>query len=176
MKLDLSQIFDEEICNLDLDENLNIDTSDEAFNTKSDIKLEKPVNIAGGIYFIDDGVYLKAKITYEYIENCARCLTEFSEKAENDLSAKIIEKSNQQTEEEDEDEDIIIYYDGKNSELEIEEAILTSIELSLPMSSLCGENCKGLCSICGVDLNVDSCDCKHEDVDPRLEKLKHLFD
>ena len=177
MKLDLSQIFDEEICNLDLDENLNIDTSNGAFNTKSDVKLEKPVNIAGGIYLTDDGVYLNSKITYEYIESCARCLTEFSEKDENVLSAKIIEKSNQQTEEnEDDDDEIIIYYDSKNSELEIEEAILASIDLSLPMASICGENCKGLCTICGVDLNQESCDCKHEDVDPRLEKLKNLFD
>ena len=82
---------------------------------------------------------------------------------------------NQQMEEDD-DEDIIIYYDTKNSELEIEESILASIDLSRPMSSICGENCKGLCSMCGIDLNVESCDCKHEDVDPRLEKLKHLFD
>lgn len=176
MKLDLSQIFDEEICNLDLDENLNIDTSNEAFNTKCDIKLEKPVNIVGGVYFINDGVYLNAKISYEYIENCARCLTEFSEKQENILSAKIIEKSNQQIEEENDDDEIIIYYDGKNSELEIEGAILACIDLSLPIASICSENCKGLCTICGIDLNVESCDCKHEDVDPRLEKLKNLFD
>ena len=165
MKLDLSQIFDEEICNLDLDENLNIDTSNEAFETKSDIKLEKPVNIAGGIYLTDDGVYLNAKITYEYIESCARCLTEFSQKIETVLSAKIIEKSNQQTEDDDDDEETIVYYDSRDSELEIEEVITPYILLSLPMKSICDESCKGLCVKCGVNFNLDQCDCDKEDID-----------
>ena len=174
MKLDLSQIFDGSVCNLEIDETLNIDTSDEKFQTESNIRLKSAVNIAGNIYASENGAYLEAKLTYEYVENCARCLTEFSEKAENTLTAKIIEKSKEQTEQ-DEDE-IIIYYDEKDSVLDIEETILASIELAKPMKPLCGENCEGLCSICGVDLNVEKCNCTKQDIDPRLEKLKDLLD
>ncbi len=176
MKLDLSQIFDKDIYKLDLDESVDIKTSDENLKTISDIKLEKPVNITGSIYATEtDGeVYLDSKLTYEYVENCGRCLAVFSPKVESNLSAKIIENSNQQTEEDD--DELIIYYDSKNSELEIEEAILATIELNLPMKPLCGEDCKGLCDVCGVDLNVEQCDCTKDDIDPRLEKLKDLLD
>lgn len=175
MKLDLSQIFDGTIYKLDLEENLNIHTSDEAFEIERDIKLEKPVNITGSIYATEDGVHLNAELTYEYIENCARCLTEFSQKIETVLSAKIIEKSNQQIEEEDDEEDII-YYNSRDRQLQIEDIIMNSIVLSLPMKSICNENCKGLCAKCGVDLNVEQCNCTKQDIDPRLEKLKNLFD
>ena len=128
MKLNLSQIFDGTIYKLDLDENLNIDTSDDALSKEHSIKLEKPVNISGSIYGTEDGVYLTAKLTYECIENCARCLTEFSEEAESVLSAKIIENSNQQIEEEEEnDDEDIISYDSRKLNLEIEDIILTTI-------------------------------------------------
>lgn len=174
MKLDLSQIFDGSVCNLQIDESLNIDTSDKGFQTESNIRLETPVTIKGDIYASENSAYLEAKLTYEYIENCARCLTEFSAKIENTLTAKIIEKSKEQTEQDD--DEIIIYYDGKDSELEIEETILASIELGQPMKPLCGEDCEGLCSICGIDLNVEKCNCTKQDIDPRLEKLKDLLD
>ncbi|MCK4979647.1 MAG: DUF177 domain-containing protein [Candidatus Delongbacteria bacterium] len=47
--------------------------------------------------------------------------------------------------------------------------------LSLPFKKLCSENCKGLCSQCGKNLNVDSCTCsKEETIDPRWAKLAEL--
>lgn len=173
MKLNLSQIFDGTIYKLDIEEDLNIHTSDKAFIVERDIRIEKPVNITGSIYATDDGVYLSSKLTYEYIENCARCLTEFSQKIETVLSAKIIEESNQPNEDE---EETMIYYDSVKSQLEIEDSIRTSILLSLPMKVLCDENCEGLCDKCGKNLNEGQCECTHEDIDPRLEKLKNLFD
>lgn len=176
MKLDLSQIFDKDIYKLDLDESLDIKTSDKNFETKSDIRLDNPVKITGSIYATEDEgeLYLDAKLTYKYVESCGRCLTEFSPEVENDLSAKIIRNSNGQTEEDD--DELIIYYESKNSELEIEEAILATVELNRPMKPLCSEDCKGLCDVCGVDLNLEQCDCTKQDIDPRLEKLRDLLD
>lgn len=175
MKLNLSQIFDGTIYKLDLDERLNIHTSGSSLDTERDIKIDKPVHIEGSIYATEDGVYLSSNLTYEYIENCARCLTEFSEEIETVLSAKITENANQQNEEDDDDE-VIIDYDGRSEDFKIEEAIDMAILLSLPMKSVCGEECEGLCAQCGQNLNTGSCDCKSEDVDIRLEKLKDLFD
>jgi uncharacterized protein len=48
-------------------------------------------------------------------------------------------------------------------------------ELSIPMKRLCREDCKGLCSICGNDLNLKKCNCKIEvksDIWQPLQKLK----
>ena len=48
--------------------------------------------------------------------------------------------------------------------------------LAIPMQPFCRPDCKGLCLQCGQNLNIDSCDCKTDDVDPRLESLRSLLD
>ncbi len=46
--------------------------------------------------------------------------------------------------------------------------------LSLPMRPLCRENCKGLCTDCGANLNATSCACVKDEGDPRLAALRTL--
>jgi uncharacterized protein len=46
---------------------------------------------------------------------------------------------------------------------------------ALPMKFLCHEDCKGLCPICGTNLNEKNCDCKHDIIDERLAALKKLL-
>ena len=48
--------------------------------------------------------------------------------------------------------------------------------LAIPLQPFCRPDCKGLCMHCGQNLNVDSCDCEIEDVDPRLESLRSLLE
>ena len=45
-----------------------------------------------------------------------------------------------------------------------------------PMKPLCREDCRGLCPVCGTNLNRGACDCKREWEDPRLAVLKQLKD
>ena len=52
----------------------------------------------------------------------------------------------------------------------IREAVL----LELPYAPVCREDCKGLCPVCGVDRNRESCSCNTERIDPRLAVLKEL--
>ncbi len=49
-----------------------------------------------------------------------------------------------------------------------------AIVLSLPEKILCRAECSGLCSRCGVDLNVAACTCGPPDPDPRWDKLAEL--
>ncbi len=51
-----------------------------------------------------------------------------------------------------------------------------SFILSLPLRSLCGEDCKGLCGKCGANLNIKKCSCPQEkSADPRWETLTKLL-
>jgi uncharacterized protein len=47
--------------------------------------------------------------------------------------------------------------------------------LTLPMHSLCRPDCRGLCSNCGHNLNEGPCNCRTEEIDPRLADLKQLL-
>ncbi len=48
------------------------------------------------------------------------------------------------------------------------------IYLALPLQPLCREDCLGLCSQCGSDLNNKACACAMSEPDPRLAALAEL--
>ncbi len=57
-------------------------------------------------------------------------------------------------------------------ELELDEPIREAISLAEPIALLCRPDCRGLCPLCGVDLNSVT-DHRHDDepIDPRLAVL-----
>jgi uncharacterized protein len=64
------------------------------------------------------------------------------------------------------------YYQGDF--IDLTPIICEQIILQIPIKPLCSEECKGLCPQCGVNLNVASCNCHLEFVDPRLAVLKNI--
>jgi uncharacterized protein len=72
----------------------------------------------------------------------------------------------------DDDLTTAFYHDQK---IDLEELIREQFLLALPMKPLCDEACKGLCPICGANLNTNPCDCKPSWVDPRLKGLSDLL-
>ena len=58
--------------------------------------------------------------------------------------------------------------------LDLAEAIRQYTLVTVPMKPLCGENCAGLCPICGHNLNQGACDCPPQKIDPRWSKLRTL--
>ena len=70
----------------------------------------------------------------------------------------------------------IIYPDDNNGNLYFDGYFRESFFLAQPLRSLCKEDCRGLCQICGADLNKKQCGCKKEEyIDPRWEKLTDLI-
>ena len=72
-----------------------------------------------------------------------------------------------------EDADIgVSYY--KDDQIDLGEMMREQFYLALPMKPLCNDDCKGLCPICGTNLNRGTCDCNRQWEDPRLAALKTL--
>jgi uncharacterized protein len=64
-------------------------------------------------------------------------------------------------------------YSGK--ELDLEPALREALILALPPYPVCQESCKGLCPVCGTNLNERECGCDRKVPDPRwaaLEKFR----
>jgi uncharacterized protein len=107
--------------------------------------------------------------------SCARCLdpVEHALKGKFDLifrplgvDADVSERSISTPETE-----IGYYQDGG---LALEDVLREQVLLSLPVRSLCREDCKGLCPRCGQNLNSESCTCVTAPVDPRWSALSDL--
>ncbi len=60
--------------------------------------------------------------------------------------------------------------------LNVSNIVKNNIVAELPIRFLCKEDCKGICSTCGADLNITECNCKHEYFDERFAVLKKLLD
>ena len=71
----------------------------------------------------------------------------------------------------DESDDIIVL---ANDEVDVEELARDAFILDMDTKFLCSEDCKGLCSGCGANLNREACRCKKA-VDPRLARLAQLL-
>ena len=62
----------------------------------------------------------------------------------------------------------------RDEELDLGYLIREQLQLAVPMKPLCRAACRGLCTVCGIDRNVDRCDCETVWHDPRLEALRVL--
>jgi uncharacterized protein len=66
------------------------------------------------------------------------------------------------------------YYQGEG--LLLEEPLREQVLLTLPLKTLCRDDCKGLCPQCGKNLNEIQCSCVDEVEDPRWAALKGIRD
>lgn len=65
-------------------------------------------------------------------------------------------------------------YPIENGQLDLVPMVRESILLELDAERLCGEACAGLCPVCGVDRNVETCDCDTSVRDERWSALDGL--
>lgn len=102
---------------------------------------------------------------------CDRCLeavpTEFI--LEFTKNVDLDESSEEQAMELDEKN----YIDGYN--LDVDKLLYNEILIGWPMKILCREDCKGICNMCGQNLNKGTCDCEDTSLDPRMSVIRDVF-
>jgi len=106
---------------------------------------------------------------------CSRCLEPFTAPVDQEFDLRYTphaENTGEGEREIEEDDLTTAFYDG--DEIDLGHLMHERFVLSLPMKPLCGDGCKGLCSICGANLNAMTCDCKPVWEDPRLAALREL--
>lgn len=64
------------------------------------------------------------------------------------------------------------YYEGAG--LDLADAVREQVLLWLPMQRRCGEDCKGICLVCGRNRNKEECGCPQVPKDPRWAALQKL--
>lgn len=170
MIIDLSGFLDETVTEIPFNDSLKLDS---IYIDGKDRIFTEPVKVSGHVYKLEGTNYLTSDVSFKHVENCDRCLKEFTQNIKTSLSGELREKP-KETAEVNEKDDEVSYYEG--NKLNLKQPIINTIILSLPMKSLCGEDCKGLCPKCGKNLNKGQCECVVEEIDPRLEKLKDFFE
>ncbi|MDP2690016.1 MAG: DUF177 domain-containing protein [Deltaproteobacteria bacterium] len=103
---------------------------------------------------------------------CSRCLKEFEHAMDIPFSDFFVRHGAEQREKELRPEDMEINF-LEGPDIDTSEMILAQLALEDPMQPLCSPDCKGLCPVCGADLNKGPCGCeKAEKIDQRLAGIK----
>ena len=102
---------------------------------------------------------------------CGRCLSDVPEEIVFAFEREVDMK--QSEEELIKDLDESNYITGGN--LDVEQLVYNEILINWPLRVLCKDDCKGICSHCGKNLNQGPCDCKVENLDPRMAVISDIF-
>ncbi|MBI4654106.1 MAG: DUF177 domain-containing protein [Nitrospirae bacterium] len=106
---------------------------------------------------------------------CSRCLKNFSYPLHIKFDTEYIpfKELLQESEYELKREELDISF-YRDDQIDIEQLVKEQLFLAIPMKPLCKSDCQGICPKCGKDLNERACECKIEEIDPRLAILKKL--
>jgi uncharacterized protein len=112
----------------------------------------------------DGGVAVSGTVTARWEGECRRCLSSI----DGDLVADV--------------KDIFRKGGGPGEgtypltteHVNLRELVMDALFVSLPLLPLCRQDCKGICPLCGADLNSAPCECREVQVDPRWAGLSAL--
>lgn len=120
-----------------------------------DVHFKAPVRYDLLAQVQNNGLLVTGKVATVGTLRCGRCLREFDQPVE--VASFVFHQE-------------LTGQDFVDLTAQIREDII----LELPQRALCGESCKGLCPVCGADLNRRPCRCKVRRDDSRWAALNQL--
>jgi uncharacterized protein len=140
-----------------------------------EFEIVRPVSLAFDIYKDKRQFRLVGAVDSTLALHCSRCLESFElpVHAEFDLRYQPRTDAHAGAETEIQEDDLATaFYD--NDEIDLGQLVVEQFYLALPMTPLCSDDCKGLCPVCGTNLNRGTCDCRRQWEDPRFAALRAI--
>lgn len=113
-----------------------------------------PVAVSGEFYNRAGIVTLKYTVSCTLDVVCDRCLTELKRDYSYDFSHTVVPSLQSEGDIYD------TYLVAQHDSIDMNETAISDLLLMLPTKMLCREDCKGLCDICGCNLNERTCNCR----------------
>ena len=140
-----------------------------------DFDFEDPLRSKAKVSKSGRAAFVKGKVETSLRLRCVRCLKEFFYPLVStfELALLPLKETSKEDDVELEGSDLEagFYEEG---ELHLSEIACEQVFLEIPYQPLCREGCKGLCPVCGSDLNLSSCQCAREGFPSGFAVLKDL--
>lgn len=106
---------------------------------------------------------------------CSRCLATFETPLDSSFTIYFrkgvsMDVGEEQETELEEQDLISATYSG--DEIDLSHEIEEQVAMEVPLKPLCSEECKGLCPVCGTDLNQAGCSCPRGETSLKFSALK----
>lgn len=132
---------------------------------KSSVKFKK-IDASVSLNISSLGIGADFVVTYSAEFTCMRCLGKYTRTCNTNLHLSYVEGEDPYLSVENVEltphEVDKVFYQGSQIDLSI--GIREAIVLSLPITPSCRDDCRGLCPVCGINLNKGSCSCKREQI------------
>ncbi len=125
-----------------------------------------PVHVRLTLRSDHDGIAVAGEAWGRLHLSCSRCLVEYEQGFELELDEKYFFEPSLAEQKEG--------YEVRDQVIDLEPMLRDAIVLSIPMRPVHAEDCKGLCPVCGADLNVSDCQHGEQAVDARWAPLQSL--
>lgn len=165
MELDLSPVLNYDGKKIKIDESISLSAAD-----NDNFTVQSPVAIDGFVQNIGGTIELYGKCSATLGFSCDRCTEDFSSLVEFEITEKFRKEDTVSDSEENPDITPLC-----GTSLDLDEIVYSNLYMNLPSKFLCSDNCKGLCPVCGINLNNGECDCSTETTDPRFDILDSLL-
>ena len=119
----------------------------------AEVEFLSPVEARGVFVAMKDDVWVKAEVRARICTSCANCLGA----ATLEVCAPVEAHFAREPDPEDPD---LFPLTGRT--VRLNDAALGALWMRLPMRILCKPDCRGLCPVCGADLNIVKCACQKE--------------
>ena len=116
------------------------------------LRFAAPVSVDAEYVFDGSGFSVKGTLKTSLHSQCARCAKEFEEPFETKFDERFEKNA-------DEDGEC---YGFSGEELDVSQMLRDAILLNMQPYSVCRPDCRGLCPVCGCDLNTAQCACAQE--------------
>jgi len=113
------------------------------------------------------GLIFKITMTANVTLECVRCLDTYQQKLTIETTELFVFSAS--------DLDEGSYLLPENGKVDLTPFVREEMLLSIPIKSLCRQDCLGLCPICGENMNEIQCNHIVENIDPRFNGLQALL-
>ena len=127
-----------------------------------------PLTVDVELQALSDGIVVHGTVSGTWEAICRRCLG-----VAGGVAVAVVEELYQERPTSDE----AFTFDG--DAIDLSPLVRENLLVELPLAPLCRADCAGLCPVCGVDRNAETCSCDAVVGDPRwgpLDALKRQFD
>jgi uncharacterized protein len=146
-----------------------------------ELLFDKNIHIICKIQRDGDLTRIEGEVIVTAQQECSRCLESFEQDIVGNFSIVVHHLKRGETipfhseEDTEKDEDSFIYLSFDEDSIDITENVHDALLLSIPLKPVCKEDCKGLCPVCGHNLNESDCGCTSKRIDNRWQALSGLL-
>lgn len=104
-----------------------------------------------------DGILATGMIKCHVVGTCDRCLDAAEFDVEGEVDEYYLFKAPTQESQADDEDEVDFSLVGEDQSVDLTDALASAVLMETPYIVLCREDCKGLCPVCGANLNHEDC-------------------